>query len=104
MQPAEIVSAIAWAPDIDPAVKQQVEDAIRRLTGGNRPVFDEMTVHRRLEQFVSRHSTAKTAAAALKISTTFMSEMRCGHRPVPNDVLHALGIEKVRSKALFRDL
>lgn len=104
MKAHEIVSSIAWAPEVDPAIRQQVEDAILRLAGGNRPVFDQMTVHRRLELFVKTHGSAAKAAAALGISKSFMHDLRAGHRPVPEHHLAALGIEKVRSRELFRDL
>jgi hypothetical protein len=104
MTPSEILAAISWAPGTDPAVRQQVEDAIIRLGGSNaQPVFDEMGVHHRLEKFVAAKGTANKAAEALGISKSFMHDIRAGHRPVPDSVLHALEIERVRTKALFRD-
>jgi len=104
MRPQEIVSSIAWAPGVDPAVRQSVEDAILRLAGGNRPTFDELTVHARLEKFVKKHGSGIKAAKALGLGKSFMSDMRNGIRPVPDAVLRAVGIEKVRSRNLFRDL
>lgn len=104
MTPSEILSKIAWAPDADPTTRQAVEDAILRMAGGNRPTFDSMTVHRRLEKFVAQAGSANKAAARLGIGKSFMCDIRCGNRPVPDSVLRVLGIEKVKSRDLFRDL
>lgn len=104
MKPFEIVGSIQWATDVDEATRRQVEDAIHRLAGGNRPTFNEMTVHRRLEAFVASCGTANRAAEALGISKSFMHDIRAGHRPVPDDILAQLGIERVRSKILYREL
>lgn len=104
MTPSEILSKITWDAGTDPATRQTVEDAILRLGGGNRPTFDSMTVHHRLEKFVAQAGSANKAAAKLGIGKSFMCDIRAGNRPVPDSVLRALGIEKVRSKDLFRDL
>jgi hypothetical protein len=105
MQPAEIIAAINWAEDTDPMVRQSIEDAIYKLGGGNnRPTFNEIEVYRRLEAFIEGHGSANKAAAALGISKSFLHDMRHSKRPYTDDVLAAIGVERVRSHRQFRAL
>ncbi|WP_108398731.1 hypothetical protein [Devosia submarina] len=101
MNAPEIIRAITWAADTDPALKQEVEDAIRRLAGRNRPVYNSIEVHHRLEAFITKHGSANKAAVALGISKSFLHDMRHAKRPYTDDLLTALGMERVRTKDLF---
>jgi DNA-binding transcriptional regulator YdaS (Cro superfamily) len=55
----------------------------------------DLQIRRTLDRFIKEHGSQKQAAAALKLSESYLSEILSGRRQVPHSVLSAVGLERV---------
>lgn len=104
MRGHEILSSIAWSGDVHSDTIASIEAAIldldRKAHGSNRPQYNAMEAHRRLSAFINAKGGYRKAAEALGKSKSYVYDMHAGDRPVPDDVLAALGLMRTRKEIL----
>lgn len=108
MRGPDILSAIAWDPQVAPDTRTTIEDAIlaldARAHGNSRPVLKSMDAEARLRRFIAKYPSNAKAAEALGITRQWLFDIQCGRRPMPPAIQAALGIKRVKSPEIYEEI